>query len=457
MTETCRRVDPAAPARVDLFGLSVVNASRNAAIADILHSRQRLRVAFVNAHCINTMQRDPHYAAALVLADRVLPDGAGVGMAARMNGTPLADNLNGTDLVPALLRQAAPRGQSVFLFGGRPGVAEAAADRLSRAIPGLRIAGTRDGYGGARDTEDAIAAINASGADIVLVALGVPRQDIWLSQHAHRLTARVTFGVGALFDFLSGRVRRAPRIVRAARLEWAWRLAMEPRRMARRYLAGNAVFTAREAVRAAARRGRPRPERMVKRGLDIAVSGAALALLSPLLLATAVAIRAESRGPILFRQTRIGRDGRRFTMYKFRSMRADAEARRGALLSQSDRDGICFKARADPRVTRTGRLMRRLSLDELPQVLNVLRGDMSVVGPRPALPEEVAAYPERALGRLAVKPGLTGIWQVSGRADIGFDRMIDMDLAYARSRSLLLDLLLIALTFRAVLSGRGAY
>ena len=457
MTETGRRVGPAAPSLVSLFGLSVVNASRQAAIADLLQSRRRRRVAFVNAHCINTMQHDPHYAAALVLADRVLPDGVGVGMAARMNGTALAENLNGTDFVPALLRQAAPRGQSVFLFGGRPGVAEAAADRLARDIPGLRIAGTRDGHGGAQDTEAAIAAINASGADIVLVALGVPRQDVWLSTHAHRLTARLSFGVGALFDFLSGRVRRAPRVVRKARLEWAWRLAMEPRRMARRYLVGNAVFVAREAARAAARHGRASPGQLGKRGVDIAVSGTALALLSPVMLGLAVAIRAESRGAILFRQTRIGRDGARFTMYKFRSMRADAEARRGALLSQSDRDGICFKARADPRITRTGSLMRRLSLDELPQILNVLRGEMSVVGPRPALPEEVAAYPERALGRLAVKPGLTGIWQVSGRADIGFDRMIDMDLAYARSRSLLLDLLLIALTFRAVLSGRGAY
>ncbi|MGL4414081.1 sugar transferase, partial [Roseinatronobacter monicus] len=155
--------------------------------------------------------------------------------------------------------------------------------------------------------------------------------------------------------------------------------------------------------------------------------------------------------------TRIGKDGTPFTMFKFRSMYLDAEARRADLLSQSDREGICFKSRNDPRVTRVGRILRRFSIDELPQILNVLRGEMSIVGPRPALPEEVAAYPARALGRLAVTPGLTGIWQVSGRAEIGFDRMIDMDLAYARSSSVLLDMLLIAMTFRAVLSGRGAY
>lgn len=457
MTETCQPVRPAAPGRIALFGLSIVNASIESAAVDLLRPGPKLRIAFVNAHCINTMQHDPHYHAALLSADRVLPDGIGVDLAAKMQGGRRAANLNGTDFVPELLRKAAQEGQSVFLFGGRPGVAKAAGDRLAKDIPGLRIAGSRDGYDGARDTEAAIAAINNSGADIVAVAMGVPFQDVWLARHAHRLNARLTLGVGALFDFLAGRVARAPGLVRKARLEWAWRLAMEPRRMARRYLVGNAVFMAREGGRAVAGRGILRPDRVLKRGLDIGVAGAALAALSPLLIATAIAIRTESRGPILFRQTRVGRDGKPFTMFKFRSMHADAEARRAALLSRSDRDGICFKAREDPRITRVGRLMRRFSIDELPQVLNVLRGEMSVVGPRPAFPEEVAAYPERALGRLAVKPGLTGVWQVSGRADIGFERMIDMDLAYARSRSLLLDMMLIALTFRAVLSGRGAY
>ena len=282
-------------------------------------------------------------------------------------------------------------------------------------------------------------------------------QDVWLSRHAHRLNAGLTLGVGALFDFLAGRVARAPEVVRKARLEWIWRLAMEPRRMARRYIVGNSVFMAREGARALACRGVLRPNRAMKRGLDLLISWAALLALAPLLLLTALAIRADSRGPVLFRQTRIGADGAPFTMFKFRSMYADAEARRAALLAQSDRDGICFKAREDPRITRVGRLLRRLSFDELPQILNVLRGEMSIVGPRPALPDEVASYSDRAMGRLAVKPGLTGIWQVSGRADIGFERMVDMDLAYARSRTLMLDLMLIALTFRAVVSGRGAY
>ena len=175
------------------------------------------------------------------------------------------------------------------------------------------------------------------------------------------------------------------------------------------------------------------------------------------MLIIAALIRLDSKGPALFRQIRIGKDGRPFGVYKFRSMHVDAEARRAALLAQSDREGVCFKSRNDPRVTRIGKYLRRLSLDELPQILNVLSGEMSIVGPRPALQEEVENYPARALGRLAVKPGITGLWQVSGRADIGFDKMIDLDLAYVRARSTLLNLILIALTFRAVVSGRGAY
>ena len=450
-------VAPRGLTTVPLFGVQVVSAPAAAVVEDLLASGALRRVAFVNAHCANVMARDPAYAAALQTADRVLPDGIGVEQAARVNGMEIAANLNGTDFVPLLLRAAAERGRSVFLFGGAAGVAADAADRLARDIPGLRIAGHRDGFDGAADTDAAVAAINASGADILLVAMGVPAQDIWLDRNADRLRPVLTLGVGALFDFLAGRVARAPAPVRKARMEWLWRLAQEPRRLASRYLLGNLAFLAREGAGALRDSRDAQPQALAKRVLDVTLAGAAALALAPLLALTAAAIRLDSPGPALFRQTRVGRDGRPFTIYKFRSMHLDAEARRAGLLARSDRAGICFKARHDPRITRVGRILRRFSIDELPQIFNVLRGEMSIVGPRPGLPEEVAAYPARAHGRLAVKPGLTGIWQVSGRAEIGFDRMVDMDLAYARSRSLLLDLLLIAMTFRAVLSGRGAY
>ena len=195
----------------------------------------------------------------------------------------------------------------------------------------------------------------------------------------------------------------------------------------------------------------------LRRSFDVVFAAGALALLAPTALLVGLAIRLDSPGPVLFRQTRIGKDGKPFTLLKFRTMHRDAETRRAALLDGSDRQGLCFKARRDPRVTRVGRILRRFSLDETPQFWNVFRGDMAIVGPRPALPEEVAAYPARARRRLAVKPGLTGIWQVSGRAEVGFDTMIEMDLDYVRAQSLGLDLRLIARAFGAVLTGRGAY
>ncbi len=433
--------------------LDLVDATADETISTLLSPGFR-RVFFMNAHCCNVRRKDAAYARAVANADLLLPDGAGVAMAAKMAGQDLAANLNGTDFVPLLLARAARQGKSVFLFGGTPGTAAAAAAKLVHDIPDLRIAGTRDGFEGAAHPQKAIRDINDSGADIVLVAMGVPTQELWLDEYAHRLDATLTLAVGALFDFLAGNVTRAPKLVRRARMEWVWRLAMEPRRMAKRYLAGNLTFLGHAARTVCAKSS---ATAVYRRLLDLAVSGSAMLVLLPLFLLTALAIKCESRGPVLFRQTRVGRDGKPFSMYKFRSMSVDAEARRSAVLATSDREGVCFKSRKDPRITRVGRFIRRFSIDELPQILNVLRGEMSIVGPRPALPCEVEAYPARALGRLAVKPGITGVWQVSGRADIGFEKMIDMDLAYAASRTILLDIILILMTFRAVVSGRGAY
>ena len=437
-----------------ILGLPVVTATTHETVQALLSGSAARQVFFFNAHCANIRAQNPAYGAALARADYVLPDGIGVELAARMQGNRLAENLNGTDFTPALLAEAARRGKSVFLLGGRPGTAQAAADRLCLTIPGLKIAGTLNGYQDAQNEDAAIHTINASGADILLVALGVPLQELWLDRNGARLSPQLRLGVGALFDFLAGNVKRAPKPVRRARAEWVWRLAIEPRRMARRYLIGNVTFLAR-AMRHAL--PRPSPAQIAKRALDLTLSACGLLALTPLFALTALAIRLDSRGPVFLPQERVGRDGRPFRMIKFRSMHVDAAERRAALLASSDRDGICFKSRNDPRVTRVGRLLRRSSLDELPQILNILLGHMSVVGPRPALPEEVAAYPAPALERLSVRPGLTGVWQVSGRADISFEKMIQMDVAYARSRSVLLDLILIALTVRTVISGRGAY
>ncbi|MDU8913712.1 sugar transferase [Aestuariicoccus sp. MJ-SS9] len=207
------------------------------------------------------------------------------------------------------------------------------------------------------------------------------------------------------------------------------------------------------AVPAAATPIRPGPKRV----LDVALTLLLLLAVWPFLAIIALAVALTSPGPVFFVQTRVGLGGTTFGMIKFRSMYADAEARRSEIASQSDREGLCLKLRHDPRITPVGRVLRRWSLDELPQLLNVLAGDMSLVGPRPALVEEVAAYPERAHQRHRVLPGITGFWQVAGRADIGFDDMIDLDLAYVRQASAFTDLLVLFRTVGAVLKGTGAY
>lgn len=207
-------------------------------------------------------------------------------------------------------------------------------------------------------------------------------------------------------------------------------------------------------LRALARR--PHPALAVKHAADVAGALALLLVLLPLLAVVAFAIRADG-GPALFRQTRIGRGGKEFTLYKFRSMVVDAEAVKARLARQNEVDGPLFKMRNDPRITRIGQFIRKYSIDELPQLLNVVSGSMSLIGPRPHLPAEVASYPRAARRRLAVKPGLTGLWQVSGRSDLSWDESVRLDLHYVERWSIRMDVAILARTFGAVLAGKGAY
>jgi exopolysaccharide biosynthesis polyprenyl glycosylphosphotransferase len=197
--------------------------------------------------------------------------------------------------------------------------------------------------------------------------------------------------------------------------------------------------------------------RLVKGVFDRAVAALALLPVMPLLLLLMLAVRLDSRGPALFAQERVGRGDRRFPMLKLRTMTVDAESRRGELEELNEADGALFKMHEDPRVTRVGRVLRRYSLDELPQLVNVLLGQMSLVGPRPPLPVEVDAYPPDVHRRLVVKPGMTGLWQVSGRADLAWDEATRLDLQYVENWSLMLDLSILWKTGRAVLSRAGAY
>jgi lipopolysaccharide/colanic/teichoic acid biosynthesis glycosyltransferase len=179
-------------------------------------------------------------------------------------------------------------------------------------------------------------------------------------------------------------------------------------------------------------------------------------LVAPVLVVAMVLVKRETSGPALFRQSRVGRDGKPFTMFKVRTMVADAESLRAALLDRNEADGPMFKLADDPRVTKVGRVLRKLSIDELPQLLNVLLGHMSLVGPRPALPAEVAEWPAGLDERLRVRPGITGLWQVSGRSDCTFDDYARFDLYYVDNWSLATDLAILVRTVPVVLLGNGA-
>jgi exopolysaccharide biosynthesis polyprenyl glycosylphosphotransferase len=197
---------------------------------------------------------------------------------------------------------------------------------------------------------------------------------------------------------------------------------------------------------------------LCKRAIDCIGAGLGLIMLSPLFAVMALLIKFESDGPVLFSQNRVGRDGREFRCWKFRSMYRDAEQRKQELLDQNEMvGGVTFKMKQDPRITRVGRFIRKASIDELPQLWNVFAGDMSLVGPRPPVPGEVSLYTAHERQRLAVKPGITCIWQVSGRSDIPFNEQVLMDIEYIRRRSLWLDISLLLRTIPAVLLARGSY
>ncbi len=484
---------------VRMFGVQFRNTSLQEAVSAITETETAQdamrRVFFVNADCLNLAYCDRDYHFLLHDADIVLPDGSGVRLGLKWLGTHMKDNLNGTDLFPHICERAVTSGLKLFLLGGAPEIAQRTAQNMMQRFPGLQIVGCRDGFFDAAQTDEVIAEINSSAADILLVGMGAPRQERWLSDHAAKLAPRAGIGVGGLFDYYSGDVARAPLWLRELGLEWIWRIVQQPGDKWRRYVLGNPIFLWRvllqrlslgqkswasvpredsssewfrqentgqfEAARSTVKIGLWRLSLLLrpglKRGLDVVGSGLGLAVLSPLLLTVAVLVRVTSPGPVLFKQIRVGLRGKHFVMYKFRSMCIDAEKRREELESDNESpEGVLFKMKSDPRVTPVGRWIRRFSIDELPQLFNVLNGTMSLVGPRPALPAEVDSYRSGHLKRLQGKPGLTCWWQVSGRSDLSFQEQIDLDMRYMQQLSVGQDLRLLARTLPAVISGRGA-
>jgi N-acetylglucosaminyldiphosphoundecaprenol N-acetyl-beta-D-mannosaminyltransferase len=233
------------PPILNLFGIPVVNTTMSEAvdwvIAQASGSDPR-HMAFVNPDCLNIAWHIPDYRSVLLKADRVLPDGIGIHLGCRMLGQALRANVNGTDMFPLLCEAARREGLPLYLLGARPGIAQATADNMVKRYPGLKIAGTRDGYFRPEEEEAVVEAINQSGARILLAAFGAPRQELWLGRWKDRLAPPVSMGVGGLFDFYSGRIPRAPVWMREMGIEWVFRLMQEPGRMWRRYVIGNPLF-----------------------------------------------------------------------------------------------------------------------------------------------------------------------------------------------------------------------
>ena len=456
---------------LEIFGVSIDTPTLSAAFSSVValakrDSEQCSQLAFVNADCLNIASNDWAYKSTLDQCERVFADGQGIRMAARAMNQPTPANVNGTDMFPLLCALSAEAdGPSLYLLGGKPGVAARCADAMRERYPGVQIVGATDGYFLNQSEEAVLSDIAKRKPDILLVAMGAPLQEKWIAKHRARLDAGVAIGVGGLFDFYSGDVARAPTFVRNLGFEWVWRLAMEPRRLARRYLLGNPLFLWRvlqqkknqESTRHEMENIAVKTDRR-RRVTDIAISAIALTALSPILAIAATAIRFESPGPILFVQDRVGRDGMLFPLIKLRTMHIDAEARKQALIDANEMEGgVLFKMKKDPRITRVGAFLRKYSIDELPQFINIFKGDMAVAGPRPALPQEVALYGPDACERLRVRPGLTGLWQVSGRSALPFKEQVRLDIENVARRSQRFDAHLMLRTIPAVLKGDGAW
>lgn len=258
----------AQPATVNIFGIGMDNMTMSEALDWIIVAsapgEAPKQLAFVNPDCLNIAWRDADYKARLRACERVLPDGIGLRIGGRMLGFELRDNVNGTDMFPLLCEAAAGAGRPLYLLGSRPGIAAAAGEAMRERYPELLIAGARDGYFTARQEDEVVDEINQSGAAILLVALGAPRQEQWIARHRKRLSPPVAMGVGGLFDFYSGRIRRAPQWMREIGLEWVYRLLQEPGRMWRRYIIGNPVFLYRVWLQ----KRRPERFRLATRGGD---------------------------------------------------------------------------------------------------------------------------------------------------------------------------------------------
>lgn len=470
--------------KVKLFETSFDNITTKDVLNKISSSIEKKvqhTIFFINADCLNKTYKNKSYQEDLNAADTILADGSGVNLACKIINTPLKQNLNGTDLLPNICRLSLEKSYKIFLLGASSGVAKTMSKKLKEQYPNLQIVGTHHGFINNANKTKVLDYINKTQADILFVAMGAPIQEKFIIENKKHLDAKVLIAVGGLFDFYSNRIKRAPMYLRELGLEWIYRMIQEPKRMWKRYILGNPLFIYRtykfkrsndlinEYLNTYDKEKNKSfgkflwelnilAQRILKRVVDIVASSILIVLFMPLFLIVAFCIRYESKGAVLFTQDRVGRKGELFKMYKFRSMVQNAQELKEKLQRQNEsKDGVIFKMKDDPRITRVGKFIRKTSIDELPQLLNVLLGEMSLVGPRPPIMSEVVLYNINDKKRLDVKPGITCIWQVSGRSNIPFKQQVEMDKEYIKSQSLVKDIVLLLKTVPAVLLQKGSY
>jgi N-acetylglucosaminyldiphosphoundecaprenol N-acetyl-beta-D-mannosaminyltransferase len=435
------------------------------------------------------------YRAVINGADLVTPGGMPIVWMMRRLGVLNQQRVYGPTLSLHVCEAAARQGIPVGFYGGTEKAATLFAKRMQERYCGLKVTYLHSPPFRPPTVEEkkaTLAKIRLSGCLILFVGLGCPKQEQWMAEHRGKLPV-VMLGVGAAFDFVSGQKPQAYLWMQRLGLEWLFRFVTEPRRLWFRYLYHNPRFIVLALWQLVfARRfhppegavsrlpnpdGRTRPETpwaidvhsleqslagrrvqlWLKRMIDVVGATTALLLLTPAFLLTALLIRCTSPGPVIFRQGRVGFRGREFTLYKFRSMRVENDPALIRTQQVAASKGILVKGQDDPRVTAIGGILRATSFDELPQLINVLKGDMSLVGPRPLVPFMLGPYPEFACARALMRPGLTGLWQVRGRENnTSAASMMTHDLDYIRRFNLTSDFAILLDTVRAVISRKGA-
>ena len=470
--------------RLNLMGVRFINTTMENAvdlIKENVKNRKKSKFYFINADTLNKTYSKSSLRNILNKTPYVFPDGSGIKMACNIMNMPLKQNVNGTDMFPFICNMAQKEGMKIFLYGAKDGVAKQMKIKVLKEFPNLHIVGAINGYN--LHNNEVINMINHSNADIVFVAKGAPLQEEWIDTYSNKISAPIIVGVGGLFDFYSERIPRAPIWIREIGLEWTYRLIKEPKRMWKRYILGNPLFL----IRTYLWNKKQKQKRMKKyydtvqskrifsflpdiscmlyrfypigkRIIDICGTLLATLLLAPLMIIVAIFIRIESKGAILFSQKRVGLNGKLFNMYKFRSMVQNAETLKKDLSETNEsKDGVIFKMKDDPRITKVGKFIRKWSIDEIPQLFNVLNGDMSLVGPRPPILSEVKEYETNELKRLHIVPGITCYWQIYGRSEIPFKQQVDLDKKYIRRCCLWTDIKILFATIPAVLAKKGAY